>query len=351
VQKVLEFTGDVGVVVDQHWQELFALRADDPLEIVESCRVVDGCLVELGQPVPPGQRPDAQYIGLVCIKLPIFKQLMRMYDEILDMTAGAPWRNSSSFVQAYLTDFLQEAIDRGYAVQPIEIEGGWFEFDTPRDLAAARQLALEPKPHVFDLNVLTTRPTVISAGGVAIRGSGDHREVLLVGSGEKGGWRIPKGMLEPGEAVEDAARFFARFVDIDQALWSDMAVQKKGDETLIKEQTFERGRMVYIADENTVYVLFNDGGSPAWTEFENQYDPYWFGGRNVRVTVEQENYFFMNEKGEIARCMTDMDNVLKFMGDKEKEVQKFAKANKLDIERREHMIQLVDYYNSLKKTQ
>ncbi|WP_306031055.1 NUDIX domain-containing protein [Stappia sp. MMSF_3263] len=206
VQKVLEFTGDVGVVVDQHWQELFALRADDPLEIAESCRVVDGRLVELGQLVSPGQRPDAQYIGLVYFKLPIFQQLMRMYDELLDMTAGAPWRNSSSFVQAYLTDFLQEAIDRGYAVQPIEIEGGWFEFDTPRDLAAARQLALEPKPHVFDLKVLTTRPTVISAGGVAIRGSGDHREVLLVGSGEKGGWRIPKGMLEPGEAVEDAAR-------------------------------------------------------------------------------------------------------------------------------------------------
>jgi len=53
----------------------------------------------------------------------------------------------------------------------------------------------------------------------------------------------------------------------------DECAEAEANETLIKEQTFERGRMVYIADEEAVYVLFNDGNAPAWTEFENQYDP------------------------------------------------------------------------------
>lgn len=44
-------------------------------------------------------------------------------------------------------------------------------------------------------------------------------------------------------------------------------------ETRIIEQTFERGRMLYLADTDQVYVLFNDGQSPAWISFPNLYDP------------------------------------------------------------------------------
>ncbi|MCB9450702.1 MAG: hypothetical protein H6672_04645 [Anaerolineaceae bacterium] len=43
--------------------------------------------------------------------------------------------------------------------------------------------------------------------------------------------------------------------------------------TLLIEEPFERGRMVYIQSTNRVYVLFNDGSSPAWISFENRYDP------------------------------------------------------------------------------
>ncbi|MCU0497151.1 MAG: hypothetical protein MUF87_07365 [Anaerolineae bacterium] len=41
----------------------------------------------------------------------------------------------------------------------------------------------------------------------------------------------------------------------------------------IIEQSFERGRMIYIEQTNQVYALFNDGQAPAWVSFANQYDP------------------------------------------------------------------------------
>jgi hypothetical protein len=44
-------------------------------------------------------------------------------------------------------------------------------------------------------------------------------------------------------------------------------------ETRIVDQTFERGRMVYVQARNIIYVLFNDGSQPAWLSFENRYDP------------------------------------------------------------------------------
>lgn len=43
--------------------------------------------------------------------------------------------------------------------------------------------------------------------------------------------------------------------------------------TTLIEQSFERGRMVYIQSRSRVYALFNDGRAPAWVSFENRYNP------------------------------------------------------------------------------
>lgn len=45
------------------------------------------------------------------------------------------------------------------------------------------------------------------------------------------------------------------------------------EKTLLIEESFERGRMLYIAATNRVYALFNDGSAPAWIVFENRYNP------------------------------------------------------------------------------
>jgi hypothetical protein len=44
-------------------------------------------------------------------------------------------------------------------------------------------------------------------------------------------------------------------------------------ETGIVEQSFQRGRLVYIALTDTLYALFNDATTPAWVAFPNRYDP------------------------------------------------------------------------------
>jgi L-glutamine-phosphate cytidylyltransferase len=206
VRTLLAYKGEAGVVVDRRWLSLFSLRDDDPLSIAESCRLAAGRLVEIGQPIVSGVVPEAQYVGLMRFSGPMFAELMRLYDELKAETAGRPWRHARNFEAAYFTDFLQEAVERGLPIDAICIEGGWLEFDTPRDLALARRLVSNPIPEVFDPGTLSRLPSVLSSGGVAVRGERAEREVLLVGSGHSGGWRIPKGMLERGEGIEAAAR-------------------------------------------------------------------------------------------------------------------------------------------------
>lgn len=49
--------------------------------------------------------------------------------------------------------------------------------------------------------------------------------------------------------------------------------EDEAQQTRIIEQQFQSGRMIYIGNTNSVYVLFNDGGSPKWLRFDNRYDP------------------------------------------------------------------------------
>lgn len=44
-------------------------------------------------------------------------------------------------------------------------------------------------------------------------------------------------------------------------------------EVNITAQAFQRGLMLFIEEQDTIYVLFNDGQTPAWRTFDNRYDP------------------------------------------------------------------------------
>ncbi len=70
-------------------------------------------------------------------------------------------------------------------------------------------------------------------------------------------------------------------------------------ETTIIDQTMERGRMLYIEDSNTIYTLFNDGQQPAWSRFENRYDPEQHASRDPNAPPEMIQP--LNELGFVWR--------------------------------------------------
>lgn len=206
VLALLESNADIGVIVDRSWRSLFAFRSDNVLSIAESCEIHGQDLISIGQPLAPNEEPSAQYIGLMRFSSSGIRVAAELYDKLAKSKAGQPWRNAKSFEKAYMTDFLQELIDGGHKVSAICVDGGWLEFDTWRDYTFACEIVQSNQYRdIFDFSMMPPYPSVISAGGVAIRNDGDRREVLLVGSGRDGEWRIPKGMLEAGEAVEIAA--------------------------------------------------------------------------------------------------------------------------------------------------
>jgi L-glutamine-phosphate cytidylyltransferase len=130
----------VSVVIDTDWRRYFQLRASDPMSIAESLVLDEDRIMEVGQPVSKSSTVDGQYIGLMRFSAQGCAILREIYRELLASHSGRHWRNADSFESAYMTDLLQELIDRGVLVRAVPVKGGWLEFDTRVDY----ELATDP---------------------------------------------------------------------------------------------------------------------------------------------------------------------------------------------------------------
>ncbi len=204
---VLAAQTDVAVAIDMDWTAYYRFRSADPGTIAESLRLDGDRILEIGQPLHASQPlPEGQYIGLARFRGSGVSALAETYHELSGRYRGKPWRNAARFELAFMTDLLQELIDRGVDVRAVPINRGWIEFDSKDDYEgvlaadASRELS-----QFIRLDSLPERPTVLSAGGPLWRASGGTLEVMIVEQGARGAWRLPKGMQEPGELITATA--------------------------------------------------------------------------------------------------------------------------------------------------
>jgi hypothetical protein len=98
----------------------------------------------------------------------------------------------------------------------------------------------------------------------------------------------------------------------------------------------------------TFFELLTDGKltllSRESLEYRNVNAGYYGGSYQRQVLVN--HYFFLNENGEITAFTGDKRDLLDMMGKHREDVEKFMKANKLQIEEKYEFIRIVSYYNA-----
>lgn len=202
LRKLMRSDSDLAVVVDSKWLEYYKDRFLDWRDDAESCRIKKSKtkteLLDIGQPLNVGEIPDAQYIGLLKFSTRGIEIAKDLYRDLFREYSGKAWRNAPIFESAFMTDFVQELLEtRGFIVEPVVIEGGWLEFDTDKDY----EISKREKQSYLSFNALPENPVVIASGGIVKSNIDGLPHVLLVGTGIDNEWRIPKGILEPGETI------------------------------------------------------------------------------------------------------------------------------------------------------
>lgn len=73
---------------------------------------------------------------------------------------------------------------------------------------------------------------------------------------------------------------------------------------------------------------------------------YW-GGGNVRQTVIEYSYFFLDDRGKITFFTGKKKDLYRFMSKKQNEVRQFIKENRLETDRSSDLVRITAFYNSI----
>lgn len=142
LRTLLAADAPVAVVVDREWKSYFSRRFDDPYDDAESMVLApDGAIRRLGQGRPDPADVQAQYIGLIKFQNPGLAAIRKIRDAVAGNETpigwGRPWR------KAFMTDLLQELVNRGERVVAVPISGGWCEIDSLRDFDIAEPMVAQ----------------------------------------------------------------------------------------------------------------------------------------------------------------------------------------------------------------
>lgn len=142
LERMLASKADIGVAVDMDWRPYWLARFGNLETDVETLEMApDGRITRIGQPDPSPEQLHARYVGMIRLSPRGAETVKDVYDRTRAERLGGPWQTSKSFEKGYMTDLLQELIDRAQRVEGIRIERGWLEFDTVDDVERATEWA------------------------------------------------------------------------------------------------------------------------------------------------------------------------------------------------------------------
>ncbi|WP_026491361.1 MULTISPECIES: phosphocholine cytidylyltransferase family protein [unclassified Butyrivibrio] len=140
--EVLQYRGDIGVVVDDGWYSYWAARCDNPLDDAETLKYDAGdYLTEIGQKTTDLKDVMAQYIGLMRFVGKGIKDMLEIVEEASRRSevGESLWRTKRNYRKMYMTDLLQGMIDEGKKLKALHIDRGWYEVDDKDDLKLAEE--------------------------------------------------------------------------------------------------------------------------------------------------------------------------------------------------------------------
>lgn len=141
VRKLLKHPGDICIIIDTCWKDTYIGRTKHPVAEAELVMVDEkNRVVKIGKDAVTPEDAHGEFIGLskfsdkgsqVLIKE--FERLEKKYRKVKEKS----FHRAKEFKKAYLTDMIQELVDRGHNIYSVDIKGGWREIDTAEDLERA----------------------------------------------------------------------------------------------------------------------------------------------------------------------------------------------------------------------
>ena len=140
LEQILNFKGDIGVVVDLDWEKQYTGKFGRPISEADNVIMNKKQILKISKNLT--KKDDlilAESIGIFKLSKSGAKILLDRYNHLKKSHKGK-FHSASSFKDAFFMDMIQELIDTNVIIEPIPINGRWCEIDTQLDLERAKEI-------------------------------------------------------------------------------------------------------------------------------------------------------------------------------------------------------------------
>ena len=135
---ILNSNNPITIAVDLECEEKYDNRTEHPKSEADNVLIENKKILNIKKNIIKEKNTQkiGEFIGMMKISENGFRKFANIFSELNELHTGK-FQNAPTFKKAYLTDILQELIDRGIEISAEIIKGKWIEIDTPQDLKNA----------------------------------------------------------------------------------------------------------------------------------------------------------------------------------------------------------------------
>ena len=140
LEQILNFKGDIGVVIDLDWEKQYTGKFGRPISEADNVIMNKKQILKISKNLT--KKDDlilAESIGIFKLSKSGAKILLDRYNHLKKSHKGK-FHSASSFKDAFFMDMIQDLIDTNVIIEPIPINGRWCEIDTQLDLERAKEI-------------------------------------------------------------------------------------------------------------------------------------------------------------------------------------------------------------------
>ena len=139
MKQVIESTYDIGVAIDLNWEKKYENRTQHPKSEADLALIKSNKLIKIKKNLNPTENHQlGEFLGIIKLNNVGSKKFLNIFESLNSFHEGE-FHDAPSLQKAYLTDMIDELIQVNEVVNPIFVDGVWFEIDTIEDLENIRE--------------------------------------------------------------------------------------------------------------------------------------------------------------------------------------------------------------------
>ena len=138
-EQIIKSSFDIGLAIDLNWKQNYIGRSMHPESEADLVKIESDLITKIQKNLVKNDvEKIGEFLGIMKLNKNGAKIFVETYNKLQELH-NEKFHTADSFNKAFLTDFIQELIDREIPINPILINGNWLEIDTSQDLDSARE--------------------------------------------------------------------------------------------------------------------------------------------------------------------------------------------------------------------